>query len=79
MSAYVPTSGTPDVKEQTLIFSLFGGVRKDFKIYKSIIGYSEGMYNFTQKTGQNLYGDRLSLRLGIEVKLKKKVKNEKQN
>lgn len=79
MSAYVPTGGTPDVKEQALVFGLFGGIRKDFKIYKNIIGYSEGMYNFTQKAGQNIYGDRLSFRLGIEVKLKKKVKKEKQD
>jgi hypothetical protein len=32
------------------------------------------LYNFTQKSGQNLYGDRLSLRLGFEVKIKKKAK-----
>jgi len=56
------------------VFGLFGGVRKDFKIYKDIIGYSEGMYNFIQKPGQNLYGDRLSLRLGIEVKIQKRMK-----
>jgi len=74
MSAYVPTSATPDIKEQALVFGLFGGVRKDFKIYKGVIGYSEGMYNFTQKPGQNLYGDRLSLRLGIEVKIRKRIK-----
>jgi hypothetical protein len=74
MKAYVPTSATPDTKEQALVFGLFGGIRKDFKIYKGVIGYTEGMYNFTQKSGQNLYGDRLSLRLGFEVKIKKKVK-----
>ncbi len=77
MSAYVPTSATPDIKEQALVFGLFGGIRKDFKIYKGIIGYSEGMYNFIQKSGQNLYGDPLSIRLGIEVKIKKKVKKQK--
>jgi hypothetical protein len=76
MSAYVPTAGTPDVREQALVFGLFGGIRKDFKIYKSVIGYTEGMYNFTQKPGQNIYGDRLSLRLGFEVTLKKKAKKK---
>jgi len=79
MSAYVPTSTTPDTKEQALVFGLFGGIRKDFKIYKGIIGYTEGLYNFTQKPGQNLYGDRLSLRLGIEVKIKKKAKKPSTN
>ena len=58
---------------------LFGRVRKNFKICKGIIGYSEGMYNFTEKSGQNLYDDRLSLRLGIEVKIKKKPKKNSYN
>jgi len=74
MSAYIPTSGTPDVTEQALVFGLFGGIRKDFKIYKGLIGYSEAMYNFTQRPGQNIYGDPLSLRLGFEVMIKKKSK-----
>src|SRR6185369_6829156 len=77
MSAYIPTNGTPDVTEQTLVFGLFGGIRKDFKIYKGLIGYSEAMYNFTQKPGQNIYGDRLSLRLGFEVMLKKRARPKK--
>lgn len=74
MSAYIPFGSAPDAREQKVIFGLFGGVRKDFKIYKGIYGYSEGVYNFMQKPGQNIYGDRLSLRLGIEIKIKKKVK-----
>lgn len=74
MNAYIPFGSAPDEREQKVIFGLFGGVRKDFKIYKGIYGYSEGVYNFVQKPGQNIYGDRLSLRLGLEVKIKKKVK-----
>lgn len=77
MKAYVPTGGTIDTKEPTAAFGLFAGIRKDFRIYKSIIGYSEGMYNFTQKPRQNIYGDRLSFRLGIEVTLKKRNKKKK--
>jgi hypothetical protein len=57
------------------VFGLFGGIRKDFKIYKGVIGYSEGMYNFTHKSRQNIYGGPLTLRFGIEATLKKKVKN----
>jgi hypothetical protein len=72
MSAYVPTN-TPDNSERILVFGLFAGIRKDFKIYKGLIGYSEGLYNFTQKSGQNIYGDRLSLRLGFEMRNKKKA------
>jgi len=79
MKAYVPAGGTIDTREQATVFGLFAGIRKDFKIYKGIIGYSEGMYNFKQKPGQNLYGDRLSFRLGIEVKMKKRIKKEKRD
>jgi len=61
------------------VFGLFGGIRKYFNIYKGISGHSEGMYNFTQKPGQNLYGDRLSFRQGIEIKVKKKEKKNKAN
>src|SRR5579859_6550957 len=74
MSAYIPTGGAPDNKQQGLVFGLFAGVRKDFRIYKGISGYSEGVYNLIQRPGQNLYGDPLSFRLGIEVKLKKKAR-----
>ena len=73
MEAYIP-AGNADVRRQALVWGWFTGIRKDFKIYKNITGYSEGMYNLNQKPGQNIYGDRLSLRMGIEVKLKKKVK-----
>jgi hypothetical protein len=74
MNAYIPYAATPDAKVEKNVLGLYGGVRKDFKIYKSISGYSEGVYNFVQKPGQNIYGDRLSFRLGIEINLKKKVK-----
>ncbi len=59
---------------QALVFGLFGEIRKDFKIYKGIIGYSEELYNLSHFSVLNLYGNRLSLRLGFEVKIKKKAK-----
>jgi hypothetical protein len=74
MSAYIPYGTAPDAKDQKVVFGLYGGIRKDFKIYKGLSGYSEGVYNFVQKPGQNIYGDRLSLRLGLEMKIKKKEK-----
>jgi hypothetical protein len=77
MKAYVPSLGTPDAKHQALVWGLYAGVRNDFPIYKSIKGHSEVLYNFAQQPFQNIYGDRVSFRLGIEVQLKKKVKKEK--
>ncbi len=74
MSAFVPTNGSPDVKHQALVWGVYAGVRKDFPIYKSVKGYSEVLYNFTQKPFRNIYGDPVSFRFGFEVQLKKKVK-----
>ncbi len=73
MEACVPSGSSVDTKQQALVWGLLGGIRKDFKLYKNLIGYSEGVYNFIQKPGLNIYGDRLSFRLGIEVRLKKKA------
>lgn len=73
MSAWVPTN-TPDIKSNEWVFGFYAGVRKDFPIYKSLKGYSEVMYNFTQKPYQNIYGDPVSFRFGMELRLKKKVK-----
>jgi hypothetical protein len=76
MSAYIPTNGAPDVKHKALVFGVYAGIRKDFPIYKWLNGYSEVMYNFTQKTFQNIYGDPVSFRFGLEMRLKKKVKKK---
>ena len=74
MNAYIPTNGKLDVRHESWVWGIYAGVRKDFPIYKSLKGYSEVMYNFTQKTFQNIYGDPVSFRFGMELKLKKKAK-----
>jgi hypothetical protein len=75
MSAWIPTN-TPDVKSNAWVFGFYAGVRKDFPIYKSLKGYSEVIYNFTQKPYQNIYGDPVSFRFGMELRLKKKSKSK---
>jgi len=72
MQAYIPAPGSADVKHQASLWNVYWGIRKDFKIYRNVTGYSEAVYTFKQKPGQNIYGDQLSFRLGIEVSLKKK-------
>jgi hypothetical protein len=76
MSAYVPTTGSLDIKHKATVFGFYAGIRKDFPIYKSFKGYSEVMYNFTQKTFQNIYGDPVSFRFGVEMWMKKKLKKK---
>ncbi len=47
-------------------WSVFGGVRKDFKISKNTTGYLELLYNMAATSIQPLYGDKVNLRVGFE-------------
>jgi len=76
MNAYIPTNGSIDEKHQALVWGLYAGIRKDFPIYKTLKGYSEVLYNFTQQPGRNVYGDPVSFRFGMEIQLKKKPKKK---
>ncbi len=76
MKAYVPTNGLLDQKQQATVWGVYAGIRKNFPFYKSLSGYSEVLYHFSQKPGQNIYGDRVVFRFGIEMKLKKKLKKK---
>jgi len=54
--------------------SVFVGIKKDFKVYKNIMGNTEVLYNLYDKDGMSPYGDRLAMRFGLEFPMKKKVK-----
>lgn len=53
--------------------SYFVGIKKEFKVYKTISGNTEMLYNLYDKDGESPYGDRLSIRFGFEFPMKKKV------
>lgn len=80
MSAYTPYPSNTNSPSQTedgsrnWQWGIFAGIRKDFKIYRSVHGYSEILYNFLRYPGHNVYGDVVSFRLGIELNFKKKIK-----
>ena len=61
-----------DVAFREWIPSLFMGMKKDFRIYKQLQGYSEVLYNLYDKDGMSLYGDKLSMRFGFEFPMKKR-------
>jgi hypothetical protein len=79
MDAYVPTTRNLDQKHEVSVLGFYAGIRKDFPIYKKIKGYSEVLYNFTQSSGRNIYGDPVSFRIGIETSLQRKVKKGQSN
>lgn len=74
MNAYIPTGGSMDIKHQAVLFGVYSGVRKNFPVYKNLSCYSEGLYHFSQVSGQNIYGDRVVFRFGLEYNIKKKNK-----
>jgi hypothetical protein len=47
-------------------WSLYGGVRKDFKIGKGTKGYAEVLYNIASTEIQPLYGDQVNFKIGFE-------------
>lgn len=56
------------------ITSVFGGIKKEFTVYKSVKGYSEMLYNFRDKDGMSPYSDKVNVRFGFEFPMKKRAK-----
>jgi len=63
-----------DPAYRTWITSVFGGIKKEFTVYKSIKGNSEFLYNFRDKDGMSPYADKMNVRFGFEFPMKKKRK-----
>lgn len=55
--------------------SLFGGIKKEFRVYKAIMGNTEILYNLYDQDGKSPYGDRLSIRFGFEFPMRSKPKS----
>ncbi len=53
------------------------GLKKDFKVYKSIMGNVQTMYRIWSDHDKAPYPDRLMVRIGFEFPMRKKVKQEK--
>ena len=61
----------PDQTKHTWEWSIFMGIRKDFKIGKQVTGYLDLMYDVASSTDIPLYGDKVNLRFGIELNKRK--------
>ncbi len=66
-----------DPAYRTWITSVFGGIKKEFTIYKSIKGNSELLYNLRDKDGMSPYADKVSVRFGFEFPMRKKDRKSK--
>lgn len=47
-------------------WSMYGGVRKDFKVSKNTKAYAEVLYNVASTAIQPLYGDQVNFKIGFE-------------
>jgi hypothetical protein len=63
-----------DPAYRTWITSVFGGIKKEFTVYKSVKGNSELLYNLRDKDGMSPYADKVNVRFGFEFPIKKKLK-----
>lgn len=80
MNSYVPSRiNNFNVEEgsRQWVWSWPVGIKKEFKVYKSIRGNTEMMYNLYDRKDKSPYGDRIHIRFGFEFPLKKKVKEPK--
>jgi hypothetical protein len=75
MNTYVPTNPlTTDAGHRDWVWSLFVGIKKDYRISRWINGNIQTLYNLYDDHDNSPYSDRLSVRMGFEIPMKKKVK-----
>lgn len=75
MNTYVPTNPiTADIGGRRWVWSLFVGIKKDYRISKNLRGNVQTLYNIYDDHDNSPYTDRLSVRMGFEIPMKKKVK-----
>ncbi|MCB0491144.1 MAG: hypothetical protein KDC93_01890 [Cyclobacteriaceae bacterium] len=80
MNSYVPSRiNNFNVEEgsRQWVWSWPIGIKKEFKVYKSIRGNTEMMYNLYDRKDKSPYGDKIHVRFGFEFPMKKKVKEPK--
>ena len=81
MNTFVPpliTSNTAaDPNNRQWVWGMFGGIKKEYQLSKTIRGNIQMMYNFHDRFYKTSpYADRLNVRMGFEFPMKKKAKQE---
>ena len=62
---------TPTESNKMWVPGMFGGLKKEFVVYKKIKGNTEMLYNLYNTHGRSPYIDRFVLRFGFEFPMKK--------
>jgi hypothetical protein len=81
MNTFVPPlitgSTAVDHTNRQWVWGVFGGIKKEYKISKTIRGNIQVMYNFHDRfLKTSPYADRLNVRMGFEFLMKKRIKKE---
>ncbi len=79
MNTFVPplitNSAVVDPTNRQWVWGIFGGIKKEYKLSKTIRGNIQMMYNFHDRFYKTSpYADRLNVRMGFEFPMKKKAK-----
>lgn len=76
MNAFVRESiQTPDAGKREWVPAVLAGLKKDYRITKSLRGTALLLYNFYNPDFKSPYGDRLNVRFGFEYRIKVKRKS----
>ncbi len=72
-----PVRNLPDFtyRYREWVWSVMAGIKKDYRISKSIRGNAQVLYNIYDPDYKSPYVDRWNFRMGFEIQLKKKSKN----
>ena len=73
MNVLVPAFAGAAEQHRTWVWSVFAGIKKDYTFFKSVKGNVQILYNIYDDHGNSPYVDRLNVRMGWEVPMKRKV------
>jgi hypothetical protein len=75
MNAFIPAfTINPDAGSRQWLWSVFVGLKKDYKFFGNIKGNVQMLYNLYDDHDNSPYIDRLNVRMGFEFPIKKKKK-----
>ena len=72
MNTPVRVPPSQDFATQEWVWSAMAGLKKEYKISKSLRGNAQVLYNLFNPHYKSPYTDRLNMRIGIEYKIQKK-------
>jgi hypothetical protein len=63
-----------DIPERKWIFNYSAGIKKDFSVYKRVLGNAQFMYSVYKTHPFSTYPNRFNIRFGFEYRMKKRAK-----